>query len=298
MSDNFQDEFEVEVGKIVNIITEKATERVNERRVNLYKQEGEFVNYIQDRVQDDTSGKTLLIVVTTPMSQSEYKSTEEYKALCKIVFDNTYVQDGDTHFQVEVAIESNNTQGLPTVYNRYLNTDYLNYNVCFIHDDVTVYDNHIYEKLTKAHKTHEVVGLAGATKINLPFRADQPTAWHKLSTETVGKNVVRHQSGFVVHESDGKMWSTMFGVVPQDVKLIDGLFMSFSVEDCIKNGFTFDEDFTFHHYDLTASLRAIQCGMKLTTTDVLVKHKGLGEMGADWIESHKTFFQKYKDFNG
>ena len=143
-----------------------------------------------------------------------------------------------------------------------------------------------------------MVGLAGATKINLPFRIDQPTAWHVLSIESHPDGAIRHQSGFVAHESNGRKWSTQFGVVPQEVKLIDGLFMSFDISECLKRGFTFDEDFQFHHYDLTASLRARAAGMNITTTDVFVSHKGMGEMDESWGRSHRKFVEKYKDFVG
>ena len=143
-----------------------------------------------------------------------------------------------------------------------------------------------------------MVGIAGATKVNLPFRIDQPTAWHMLSIETHPDGAIRHQSGFVAHESNGRKWSTQFGVVPQEVKLIDGLFMSFDISECLKNGFTFDTDFDFHHYDITASLRAREVGMQITTTDIFVSHKGLGVMDESWGRSHRKFVEKYKDFVG
>jgi GT2 family glycosyltransferase len=285
--------------ELVQTLTEVVNERIRDEEVDRLKREEVFTDILGSKVLDDAFNfKKVLIVVTTPQTEFTYAKTTEYKALEKIVFDNTYTDHKGINSRVELAIVENNTTGLPEVYNRYVTNAYKDYIVCFIHDDLTVYDNHIYEKLTAAHENYGVVGVVGATKINLPFRIDQPTAWHMLSIESSPDGAIRHQSGFVAHEKDGRKWSSMFGAVPQEVKIIDGLLMSFDISECLKNGFTFDEDFQFHHYDLTASLRAREVGMNITTTDIFVSHKGMGEMDESWGRSHRKFVEKYKDFVG
>jgi len=296
---DYQSTFEDIVQDFVAILDGAVKDRIREEETIRVENEERFTELLNSKVLDgDFNFQKVLVVVTTPKSRSEYEDSKEYKSLEKIIYDNTYTDNGGTNCRVELDIVDYNTEGLPSVYNRYMNSKYSEYIVCFIHDDVAVYDNNLYEKLVEAHKTHEVVGLAGATKINLPFRMDQPTAWHLLSIETNPDGNIRHQSGFVAHEHNGNKWSSQFGMVPQDVKIIDGLFMSFDVSECIARDFSFDEDFDFHHYDITASLRALDVGMNITTTDIFVSHRGVGEMDDSWVRSHRKFVDKYKTFVG
>lgn len=246
----------------------------------------------------DDEVKLVTIVVTTPKTEEEYKASDEYFALEEIFFNNTVntFNKGITPL-VEIEIVSENTEGLPKVYNKFLTEAYRGQYVCFIHDDVTIRDNMFYDKLIEAHEKDDVVGLAGATRISIPFEFDRPTAWHILSRAIdKNNNTVRFQSGFVTHEKDGKQWSTSFGHVPQQVKMLDGVFMSFDITACLDKGFVFDERFKFHHYDLSASIRALECGMTLTTCGIFVIHKGMGEMDSSWDESHQKFVEAYRHF--
>jgi len=237
--------------------------------------------------EEDT--RDLIIVVTTPKSLDEYKASDEYASVRRVANQNPD--------QVSIQINADNTKGLPEVYNTYIDSRYEGYYVCFIHDDLTLFDNDMFNKLQMAHKDYGMVGLAGATDIMLPFDRNHRTAWHTLSRfDSDGWGVAPHQSGFVAHQKDGETWSTSFGPVPAQMILLDGLFMSFDIDACLEKEFTFDERFKFHHYDLSASLRAYKYGLGLTTWDIFVVHKGMGEMDDSWLDSHYEFVKAYGDF--
>ena len=131
----------------------------------------------------------------------------------------------------------------------------------------------------------------------------KPSTWNGAATTRTNpttKNQSKSVSGFVVHqdENSGDIWSTSFSKSDQYCRLIDGLFMSFDVESCLKYDFSFDERFDFHHYDITASIRAQKAGLKIITSPIQVVHKGMGQLDESWQNSHKVFIAAYGDFLG
>ena len=222
--------------------------------------------------------KTVNFVIATQKSKEEYLETKEGIILSEIK-------------GIEITVVENNTDGLSTVYNGYFDKEFRDQIVCFIHDDVTVYDIDVVNKLNEAHRDTPIVGLAGATEIRLPFEIRYPTAWHILSTF----EKERKQSGFVAHTKNGEYWSTQFGIAPQKCKMIDGLFMSFDMGRCLDAGLKFNEKFKFHHYDLAMCMEAYKLNIDITTYPIYIEHSSMGEMDSSWNDSHKLFVEEYKE---
>jgi len=244
--------------------------------------------------------KPVLIVVVTPKSFKKYKETECYKSIKKVVSDNTVYTDFGYTKLVDLFVVERNTKGLSKVYNKFLDKEYENHIVCFMHDDVIIRDADFYRRLITAHEMGEVVGVAGATRIQLPLRLDVPTSWVSLAREVTDQVMKIHGAGSVIHQTaDGKQLQTPFyGLYPTKAKLIDGLFMSFNIKECLEREFRFDERFTYHHYDLAASLRALKCGMEVVISDIILQHNSHGNYNSkEWSDSHEKFVKYYKEFN-
>jgi GT2 family glycosyltransferase len=96
-------------------------------------------------------------------------------------------------------------------------------------------------------------GLAGATKCDLNA---QMMAWHLMAPR---ESFV----GEVAHSNGGITWTTVFGQTPARALVIDGLFIAVNVDALLSTGTRFDEDFDFHHYDISFCLQANKNKLKI-----------------------------------
>ena len=191
-----------------------------------------------------------------------------------------------TGWDARTEIVENNTEGLSKVYNRFLSDEYKDKFVIFIHDDVLVNDLFFEEKVLLAFEKFDIIGLAGSKSCDL---SSEHPAWHTMSPR---EDFV----GEVAHSKDGKVWTTVFGPTDSRVLVLDGLFIGVNVNTALEKGLTFDENFGFHHYDITFSLRANEKKIKAGFFPISVIHFGLGSsMNTDgWRESAKKFKELYK----
>lgn len=304
MSDKLiTDIIQPEIDRISKAIYRKCKKQWREDEFQASERTDRWTEMLEAKQVRDITGfdKPVLVVVVTPKTEESYKDTEEYERLEKLIYLNSSSDPNGIVLNLDLEIVSENKQGLPEVYNRFLTEQYEEYYVCFIHDDVLIDDIDLFNKLQQAHRTAEIVGVAGATKIELPFDIHRPTLWHTLSRNPAlppQSRVGHFQSGMVVHPvGENRVYASAFGPTPQICRLIDGLFMSFDIAKCRKYNFSFDERFTFHHYDLSACLIAANCGLNITTWPISITHKSLGDPNNDeWRQSHKKFVQVYKDF--
>ena len=93
-------------------------------------------------------GKDIRIVVATPHNEDSFKKTDFYKFKSK---DNNFI----------CTIEYNNTEGLPSVYNKYLTKTYKNEYIIFVHDDLLISDIFAREKILQGFEQYDIIGLAG-----------------------------------------------------------------------------------------------------------------------------------------
>jgi hypothetical protein len=182
-------------------------------------------------------------------------------------------------------IVENNKEGLSKVYNTFLNEKYKNEYIIFLHDDVLIDDLFFEEKIKLAFEKYDIIGLAGSKSCNL---SSTKCAWHLMSDK---QNFV----GEVAHSKNKKVWTTVFGPTDQRALILDGLFIGVNVETAINKGLTWDENFDFHHYDLSFCLRANNLKIKAGVFPLRVVHYGLGDsMFSDsWEKSNIKFKHIY-----
>lgn len=179
----------------------------------------------------------------------------------------------------------NNQKGLPTCYNSVLDErgsrDDI---VIFVHDDVTIGDLFIREKLTAGfdHNDYAIAGLAGNPIFTINSRA-KITPWWTPPQEC--------HSGAVEHcGSDSSPIMAVFGPTPRRCVVLDGLFLAVDLKKA--RHLRFDEQFDFHFYDLDFCLTAHQAGLVLGTVNVYVTHHKLeGDYVSQAFKDAQTKFR-------
>lgn len=152
----------------------------------------------------------------------------------------------------------------------------------FVHDDVSIQDLFIVKKLAVASSKADIVGLAGATD----FAPKKPALWHLCSKD---------YSGQVAHKTDdGKVFMSNFGLSPQNVNVLDGLFLAVKPSVFFEKNVWFDERLPgFHHYDIKFCIDAKNAGLQLTTWPIWCIHNspGLRAWTPEYLESERIFLE-------
>lgn len=222
------------------------------------------------------------ILVATPLSIKDYEKSYCSSLLSRLVeFTNM-----EGRYSITLRVECDNKTGIPALINSRISKTDADYLV-FIHDDVEVRDIAFADIIAQYHKDFSILGLAGSKRQN--YSSIDVCTWDRSSEYT------SYWSGFVAHkQKEGNITSNYFGVTPSNVCVLDGLFLSFNVDNIRKANLVFDEQFTFHHYDLSICLEAHSKGLTLSTIPLFVLHHSIGELDGNWKESASSFFQKYK----
>ncbi|MBL8827353.1 MAG: hypothetical protein JNM18_10295 [Planctomycetaceae bacterium] len=181
-----------------------------------------------------------------------------------------------------------NRTGLSTIYNQILNEragrDEV---VVFVHDDVTIGDLFIQEKLTAAVGPlgYAIVGLAGTSSFNLML--DKPVTMWLQPPQQALSGAVEHAAG-----EHANHWSA-YGPTPRRCVVMDGLFLGV---DMLKiGGVRFDEQFEFHFYDLDFCLTAHRAGLALGTQNIYVNHQSGGSYNsAAFAATQEKFRAKWR----
>jgi hypothetical protein len=186
----------------------------------------------------------------------------------------------------QTNIIENNSEGLPKLYNRFLTEEYKNDYIIFIHDDVLIEDLFSLEKIQMAFEKYDIIGLAGTKTCDLN---SQHCAWHLMSKQDYYVGEVAHYS------KDKKIWTTVFGPTDSRALLLDGLFIGVNVEKALEKQLQWDENFKFHHYDISFCLRANNLKIKAGVFPLRVVHYGLGDsmLTEEWKESNQLFKKIY-----
>ena len=172
--------------------------------------------------------------------------------------------------EVRLELHYDNKTPLPVVYNRYLTPKYKKkYDiVVFAHDDVYIDDLKLRGKLYGGLKQFDIVGLAGC--LNPVIKA--PAMWHLMSEPKDYRGFVGH-----AHKQDVNLiHMSAYGPSPSRVMLVDGLFMAVNLETVLNTDWKFNENFSFHHYDLAASLDANYMKLKLGVIPIHAIHASMG----------------------
>jgi hypothetical protein len=116
--------------------------------------------------------------------------------------------------------------------------------------------------------------------------------WHMMAKQ----NNQLSASGIVTHYFGNNVWTTAcYGQVPSQTVTLDGLFIAVDAKKCLERDVWFDEDFDFHFYDLSFSLRAVEKGLKIGTYPIFVVHHGLGDISDidAFLRLQEKFYDKY-----
>jgi hypothetical protein len=202
------------------------------------------------------------------------------------------------HSYIFERIYTENTKGLGENYNDCINHVLKNHNInneeftylhpneiifLFVHDDVSIEDMFLTEKLNKAIEQYDIIGLAGTKHWELK----SPAVWNNSPRE-------KH-TGAVAHTKDGHTWMTSFGVFGKAL-LIDGLFIAVKGEVFENTPIRFDPQFDFHFYDLDFCLQAYQQKLQVGTYPIWVTHNSIGDWTQDqkWHNKENDFLNKWK----
>lgn len=202
----------------------------------------------------------------------------------------------------DISIEwvvNRTSRSLAKIYNEqiYKTNDYFDY-MLFVHDDVSIEDGKLIEKLNDAignKSDYAICGLAGSKEC---FIRDK-NLWHIMNSK--GKPF-HNCSGAVAHYT-GKDYTecfmSNFGVTPSRVVLLDGLFLAVNVKKIKRVNLKFDENnpSKFHFYDILFCLDANNLGLKMTTWPIWVVHRshGLNDINnVEWNKGNNYLLNKNK----
>lgn len=193
--------------------------------------------------------------------------------------------------KITLFYDSSNALGLSQRYNQILSNYKKDFdNIVFVHDDVYVDDLYVCEKLERAHKDFDIVGLAGGINPKIQKMA----LWHLMCGGFGGNNL----RGAVAHpiNENGQIFMTSFGPTPSRVALLDGLFLSVNTKKISSAGWKFNENYTFHHYDIASCIDANNKKLKLGVAPIWVVHKSPGLLNTNdklFLDSQDKFIEEY-----
>lgn len=199
----------------------------------------------------------------------------------------------NTKYEVDILVFTENKKGLPNVYNKAINSlSWANKTdpydcLLFVHDDVRIEHSTPFDVIEKFfNKGNSIVGLAGAST----YKPQEPALWHLASEQNSWSGAVSHPY------KDEQLYMTSFGPVPQRCLVMDGLFLAVDVE-AFGKGLRFDEQFTFHFYDIDFCLTANSKELKMTTAPIWCTHKSPGLQNAQdntFVVSQERFLKKWR----
>ena len=224
--------------------------------------------------------KRIAVISCTKKSEDEAESIPIFKSFKDSNFSNNIILD----------IVWKNKEGLSKTYNRYIdyyknkNFDYL----VFVHDDVYLDDTKLVEKLQKAFDefNYDIVGLAGG----LAPKIKHPALWHIMCDKANHRGQVQHPC------SSTQVYYTAFGPTPSRVAIADGVFLAINLPKILESGWRFNENYDFHHYDISSCLDANKLKLKIGVYPIHIIHLSPGLSSLEdkkWSESNKKFLKEY-----
>jgi len=194
--------------------------------------------------------------------------------------------------EAKVIYHEDNEQGLPVIYNQYITSKIAKKHdiVLFVHDDVYIDDYKLKGKLYSNMNMFDIVGLAGCVKPKIK----SPGLWHVMSAEENHRGSVYHP--FQVDEDVYSIKNKTFGYTPARVAILDGLFIAVNLKSVLKAGWKFNEEYDFHHYDLSSCIDANRLKLKIGVAPIHVIHSSLGLTSLNdlaWKRSEEKFLKQY-----
>lgn len=221
-------------------------------------------------------------------------SATRHKRAHTKIYQSLHALSGNSkNAELKLDIIENNTQGLPAIYNKYLNRKTLSKHdiILFVHDDVYIDDLKLRGKLyNNLREMYDIVGVVGCVN---PV-VSPPVLWHLMSDPDDRRGVVYHEKQ--IDEDQISIYASPFGYTPSRVAIVDGLFMAVNLKKVLSAQWKFDEQFNFHHYDIAGCLSANKKRLKIGVAPIHVIHSSKGITSVDdvdWAESQQKFLNIY-----
>lgn len=194
--------------------------------------------------------------------------------------------------KIKQIIIEDNTIGLPKNYNNILNQYKNDYDfIHFVHDDVFIYDDISVIENILINYPYDIYGIAGSGKIYIK----DPALWHIMGKERMF-GVVEHKHNKRINDLEqSNQYVVVFGPSVGNVVIMDGVYMCVKTKN-IKD-WKFNENFEFHHYDISSSIDAFKKGLKLGIVPIHIRHEpDLYDptKNENWIKSNKKFLELYE----
>jgi len=181
-----------------------------------------------------------------------------------------------------------NSRALGDCYNAVIKTAADDDILVFIHDDVWIDDWMIASRLHDALLQFDVVGVAGNRR-RQPYQQN----WLILPGDQMQWDSM-YLSGAVSHGQPGLGVPTVYGQMPAEVKLMDGVFIAAKAATLRQAGVVFDSQFAFHFYDTDFCRSCELAGLKMGIWPIAITHiSGGGYQSDDWRRTAVLYWQKW-----
>jgi GT2 family glycosyltransferase len=192
----------------------------------------------------------------------------------------------DDRLRPRVYVE--NRRGLPLLYNERIAAPDAAPVLLFIHDDVWLDDCFLFEHLMAGLDAFDVIGVAGNRR-----RAPMQPSWAFPTTEFKWDDRA-NLSGVVSHGQGPFGVLSVFGPVPVECELLDGVMLAARRDVLRERQVGFDERFEFHFYDMDFCRTARAAGLRLATWPIAITHQSEGGFGSNgWLENYKKYVAKW-----
>ena len=217
------------------------------------------------------------LITATRLSKAEFARGPLGLSLQRMSFDPT----------LQLALIEGNEEGLPKVFNRFIDEALREHVLVFLHDDLWIDDVFFSDRIRAALETFDVVGLAGNRRL-LPG----VPAWHVKNNEMEWDS--EYLSGVVCHGPQPFGAPSVYGPTPAAVQLLDGVLIAARAATLLDAGLRFDERFDFHFYDMDFSRQANAANLKVGTWPMAVTHVSGGAFGSEaWQKGRDLYWEKW-----
>lgn len=210
--------------------------------------------------------------------------------------------------EVEVFVQAGNKEGLPKVYNRFIDVERKKPThdfVVFLHDDLWLTDCLFFKKVMEVcrYNGYDIIGACGGGKWTLQDPT-KPNIWTKAAQGSFA-------SGFMIHAAkpefthatqtyDGRsLFASNYGYSPAKTLTLDGSILCVS-KKAIEKGARFDEQFDWHFYDMDFCVNAVKTlGLVVGTAPFIATHESLGESvtSRGFYDAQARFVKKWFDID-
>ncbi len=217
------------------------------------------------------------VIAATRHDQAAFQRTPLGLSLCRLQPDTRLVP----------RIFFSNTLGLPQVYNSRIEAGSESDILLFIHDDVWIDDFFVTTRIVEGLQRFQIIGVAGNKRL-----ADPHVGWaFKIAQQDWD---YPHLSGVVAHGTAPFGNLSIYGDVPSECELLDGVFLATRRSHLLHHGVRFDPEFAFNFYDLDFCRTARGRGMKIGTWPIAITHSSSGSFESpEWQDGLAAYKAKW-----